>query len=169
MKKCIILISILWFVLIGTMSYATSTEQIIKTTDIPSLTIEQLTLSMKSKQAKIDIIKKNNVEIENYKKQLSNQIQVAAEKINILKLEVSEEKVIITEEKLEELKSLLKFLQESSTTLNEDATKISKEIDDILDLILTKGMQLEQYDQIIENQNTVIVKMKNILNTVEKI
>lgn len=169
MKKYIILISILWFVLIGTMSYATSTEQIIKTTDIPSLTIEQLTLSMKSKQVKIDIIKKNNVEIENYKKQLSNQIQIAAEKINTLKLEVSEEKVVITEEKLEELKSLLQFLQESSTTLNEDATKISKEIDDILDLILTKGMQLEQYDQIIENQNTVIVKMKNILNTVEKI
>ena len=61
MKKYIILISILWFVLIGTTSYATSNEQIIKTTDIPSLTIEQLTLSMKSKQAKIDIIKKNNL------------------------------------------------------------------------------------------------------------
>ena len=51
----------------------------------------------------------------------------------------------------------------------EDATTISKEINAILDLILTKGMQLEQYDQIIENQNTVIVKMKGILNTVEKI
>ena len=169
MKKCIILISILWFMLMGTTSYATNAEQINKITDIPSLTIEQLTLSMKSKQAKIDIIKKNNVEIENYKTQLSNQIQTAAEKINTLKLEVSEDKVVITEEKLEELKSLLQFLQESSTTLNEDATKISKEIDAILDLILTKGMQLEQYDQIIENQNTVIVKMKNILSTVEKI
>jgi len=169
MRKYIILISILWFVLMGTTAYATNLEPTLKITDIPSLTIEQLTLSMKSKQAKIDIIKKNNVEIENYKTQLSNQIQIAAEKINTLKLEVSEDKVVITEEKLEELKSLLQFLQESSTTLNEDATKVSKEINDILDLILTKGMQLEQYDQIIENQNTVIVKMKNILNTVEKI
>lgn len=169
MKKSIILILMLCFIIIGTTAYATNSDLDIKTTDIPSLTIEQLTLSMKSKQAKIDIIKKNNVEIENYKTQLSNQIQIAAEKINTLKLDVSEDKVIITEEKLNELKSLLQFLQESSSTLNEDATNVSREIDAILDLILTKGMQLEQYDQIIENQNTVIVKMKNILNTVEKI
>ena len=151
------------------MVYATNTEVPNKTTDIPSLTIEQLKLSMMSKQAKIDIIKKNNTEIENYKKQLTNQIVIAAEKINNLKLEVSENSVVITEEKLNELKTLLQFLQESSTTLEEDATKVSKEINEILDLILTKGMQLEQYDQIIEKQNTVIVKMKNILNTVEKI
>ena len=169
MKKYIIIISVLWFLFVGTYVNATGSELNSQITDIPSLTIEQLTLSMKSKQAKIDIIKKNNVEIEDYKTQLSNQIQIAAEKINTLKVEVSEDKVIITDKKLEELKSLLQFLQESSTTLNEDATKISKEIDTILDLILTKGMQLEQYDQIIENQNTVIVKMKNILNTVEKI
>lgn len=169
MKKYIVIISILWFMLIGTSVKATDSVINSQITDIPSLTIEQLTLSMKSKQAKIDIIKKNNIEIEEYKTQLSNQIQIAAEKINTLKLEVSEDKVVITDKKLEELKSLLQFLQESSTTLNEDATKVSKEIDTILDLILTKGMQLEQYDQIIENQNTVIVKMKNILNTVEKI
>ena len=118
---------------------------------------------------KIDIIKKNNVEIEEYKAQLSKQIQIAAENVNALKIDVSEDKVVITEEKLNELRELLQFLQESSTTLNEDAVKVSKEIDDILDLILTKGMQLEQYDQIIEKQNTVIVKMKNILSTVEKI
>jgi len=109
------------------------------------------------------------MEIEKYKEQLSSQIVKAAEKINNLKLEISENAVVITEDKLEELKSLLLFLQESSTTLNEDATTVSKEIDAILDLILTKSMHLEQYDQIIENQNTVIVKMKNILNTVEKI
>lgn len=168
MKKNIILIFIFCFLLIGSATYATNETGSSKT-DIPSLTIEQLTLSMKSKQAKIDIIKKNNTEIENYKAQLSYQIQVAAEKINTLKVEVSEDKVVITEAKLNELKALLQFLQESSTTLNEDAVKVSKEIDTILDLILTKGMQLEQYDQIIEKQNTVIVKMKNILSTVEKI
>ena len=167
MRKCIIIISILCFLLLGTTVFATNMS--LTDTDIPSLTIEQLTLSMKSKQSKIDIIKKNNIEIENYKPQLSNQIKIAAEKINQLKLEVSEDKVIITEEKLEELKSFLQFLQDSTTTLEEDATNVSKEIDAILDLILTKGMQLEQYDQIIENQNTVIVKMKNILNKVEKI
>jgi len=149
--------------------YATNTDNPKGTTDIPSLTMEQLQLSMKSKQAKVDIIKKNNIEIEVFKKQLSDKILVAAEKINTLKIEVSENTVIITEEKLEELKTLLVFLQESTTTLNDDAIKLSQEIDAILDLILTKGMQLEQYDQIIENQNTVIVKMKNILNTVEKI
>lgn len=169
MKKLIATFMITFMMLFTSMVYATNSDGNIVTTDIPSLTIEQLKLSMMSKQAKVDIIKKNNVEIEKYKEQLSSQIVVAAEKINNLKLEVSENTVVITEEKLEELKSLLQFLQESSTTLNEDATSISKEIDAILDLILTKGMQLEQYDQIIENQNTVIVKMKNILSTVEKI
>lgn len=168
MKKIVTTLSIICMLLFSSMVYATNVESNI-ITDIPSLTMEQLKLSMKSKQAKVDIIKKNNIEIEKYKNQLSEQIVVAAEKINNLKIEVSENSIVITDEKLEELKILLQFLQESSTTLNEDATKVSKEIDAILDLILTKGMQLEQYDQIIENQNTVIVKMKNILSTVEKI
>jgi len=139
------------------------------TTDIPSLTIEQLMVLSKSKQAKVDIIKKNNVEIENYKEKLSNKIVSAAEKINNLKIEVSENATSISDEKLEELKVLLEFLQSSSKTLNEDATTVSSEIDAILDLIITKGMKLEQYDQIIEKQNTLIVRMKNILLTVEKI
>ena len=169
MKKILTTLAIILMLLISSTVYATNTEAGKVTTDIPSLTMEQLKLSMKSKQAKIDIIKKNNIEIEKYKNQLSDQIVIAAEKINNLKIEVSENAVVITDEKLEELKGLLQFLQESSTTLNEDATKVSKEIDAILDLILTKGMQLEQYDQIIEKQNTVIVKMKTILSTVEKI
>ncbi len=139
------------------------------TTDIPSLTIEQLMVLSKSKQAKVDIIKKNNVEIEKYKELLSNGIVNAAEKINNLRIEVSENATTISDEKLEELKVLLEFLQNSSKTLNEDATTVSSEIDAILDLIITKGMKLEQYDQIIEKQNTLIVRMKNILLTVEKI
>ncbi len=169
MKKLIATLSILCMLFFSTMVYATNADVEKITTDIPSFTLEQLQLSMKSKQAKVDIIKKNNIEIEKYKNQLSDQIVIAAEKINNLKIEVSENSIVITDEKLEDLKVLLHFLQESSTTLNEDATKVSKEIDAILDLILTKGMQLEQYDQIIEKQNTVIVKMKNILSTVEKI
>ncbi len=139
------------------------------TTDIPSLTIEQLLMLSKSKQAKVDIIKKNNTEIELYKSNLSAEISIAADKINNLKIEVTEDDSSITDEKLNELKDLLEFIQSSSKTLNEDATTVSREIDQILDLVLTKGMKLEQYDQIIEKQNTLIVKMKNILATVEKI
>lgn len=168
MKKMIVFLGIWCFLLFGAEVYATNDEAP-KQTDIPSLTIEQLTASVKSKQAKIDIIKKNNLEIEACKAQLSEEILIAVENINNLKLEVSEDKVVITEEKLEELRVLLQFLQDSSKTLEEDATNVSREIDAILDLILTKGMQLEQYDQIIEKQNTVIVKMKDILSTVAKI
>ena len=47
--------------------------------------------------------------------------------------------------------------------------KISDEIEKILDLISTKGMQLDQYDLLIEKQNTIIVKMKEILSMVNKI
>ena len=131
-------------------SFTFATES---TTNIPSLTIEQLMALSKSKQAKVDIIKKNNQEIEKYKTNLSNQIVIAADKINSLKIEVSVDASSITDEKLEELKSLLEFLQTSTKTLNEDATTVSDEIDAILDLILTKGMKLEQYDQIIEKQS----------------
>ncbi len=138
-------------------------------TNIPSFTIEQLMLLSKSKQAKVDIIKKNNVEIQNYKDKLSNQIHTAADKISALKIEVVENATDISDEKLEELKSLLEIIQSFSKTLNEDAITVSKEIDDILDLIIAKGMKLEQYDQIIEKQNNLIVKMKNILTSVEKI
>ena len=138
-------------------------------TNIPSLTIEQLMLLSKSKQAKVDIIKKNNVEIQECKDRLSNQIHIAAEKINALKIEVVENATEISDDKLDELKGLLEIIQSFSKTLNEDAITVSKEIDDILDLIIAKGMKLEQYDQIIEKQNNLIVKMKNILTSVEKI
>jgi len=140
-----------------------------QSTEIPSVTIDQLMILSKSKQAKVDIIKKNNTQIENYKTLLSNQIIKAADEINNLKLEVSADSASISDEKLAELKSLLEFLQDSTKTLNEDATNVSNEIDAILDLIIAKGMRLEQYDQIIEKQNELIVKMKNILATVEKI
>ena len=155
--------------LVAMLSFYSYTFASESTTNIPSLTIEQLMALSKSKQAKVDIIKKNNQEIEKYKANLSNQIVVAADKINSLKIEVSEDASSITDEKLEELKALLEFLQTSTKTLNEDATTVSDEIDAILDLIITKGMKLEQYDQIIEKQNNLVVKMKNILSTVEKI
>ncbi len=166
MKKLVAYLLVINLVLFSTFVFADDTDN---ETDIPSLTIEQLMLLSRSKQAKVDIIKKNNGEIETYKTLLSNQIKVAAERINNLKIEVSEDATSISDEKLEELKELLRFLQESTTTLNEDATKVSSEIDAILDLIIAKGMKLEQYDQIIEKQNELIVKMKNILPSVEKI
>ena len=132
-------------------------------TDIPTFTIEQLMVLSKSKQAKVDIIKKNNVEIETYKSSLSNEIIKAADKINNLKLEITSNYSDISDERVSELKELLEFIQESTKTLDEDATTVSQEIDEILDLIISKGMKLEQYDQIIEKQNTLIVRMKNIL------
>jgi len=164
-RKIVLMIIISIIVVLPVCAYADNDND----TDIPSLTIEQLMALSKSKQAKVDIIKKNNVEIESYKTNLSNKIIAAAEKINNLKIEVSSNDTTISDEKLEEYRALLQFLQDSTKTLNEDATNVSNEIDAILDLIITKGMKLEQYDQIIEKQNTLIVKMKSILTNVEKI
>ena len=164
MKKLICTLLVFVVLLINTVSYCGSGE-----TDIPSYTIEQLMVLSKSKQAKVDIIKKNNVEMETYKTLLSNGIIKAAEKINNLKLDITSNYSDISDDKLVELKELLEFIQESTTTLDEDATTVSKEIDEILDLIISKGMKLEQYDQIIEKQNTLIVRMKSILARVETI
>ncbi len=164
MKRFICILLVFSVLFLGNICYSASGE-----TDIPSLTIEQLMVLSKSKQAKVDIIKKNNVEIEKYKSLLSNGIIAAADKINNLKLEITTNYADISDDKLNELKDLLEFIQESTKTLNEDATTVSKEIDEILDLIISKGMKLEQYDQIIEKQNTLIVRMKNILVRVETI
>lgn len=137
--------------------------------DINSMTLEQYLIMMQSRQGKVEIIKKNNIQIEALKNELKNKIVDAAEKINALKLDISEDKVVITDETLEELKNLLQFLQTSKETLEEDVEKTSAQINEILDLISTRGLQLEQYDQLIEKQNEVIVKMKEVMATVEKI
>lgn len=167
-RKIIVICAFIITILTLSSTYATET---INTGDthIPSMTVDQLLIMMQSKQAKVDIIKKNNIQIENLKIDLKGQIIKAADKINSLKIEVSQEKIEITDQVLNELKQLLQFLQDSKTTLENDVEKISNEIESILDLISTKGMQLEQYDKLIEKQNEVIVKMKEIMNTVTKI
>ncbi len=166
MKK-IILLTMIMIALFGTNVKAS--EVVNDTTQIPEITLETLIQTMKAKQAKVDIIKKNNKEITKLKEKLKEQIVETANKVNNLKLDVSNESIIITNETLEELKGLLTFLQNSKKTLEEDVENISSEIDRILDLISTKGMQLVQYDLLIEKQNSVIVEMKNILQTVSKI
>ncbi len=162
MKKIIFLLIII--LSLNTFGLADDSNGLV---DIPTLTIEQLMSLSVSKQAKVDIIKKNNTEIETYKSKLSSQISIAAESIDNLRN--SEDIQNMSEAKMAELRSLLEFLLDSTKTLNEDVSKVSNEIDAILDLIIAKGMKLEQYDQIIEKQNTLIVKMKNILSQVEKI
>ena len=165
MKKIIFLI----FVINELCTSNVMASEVNDSTEIPEVKLEVLLQIMQSKKAKIDIIKKNNIEITKWKEELKSQIVVAAEKVNGLKLEVSNNSYQISEETLEELKSLLNFLQDSKKTLEEDVEKISKEIDSILELISSKAMKLDQYDLIIEKQNEVIIEMKSILQTVSKI
>ena len=165
MKKIIFLI----FVITALCTSNVMASEVNDSTEIPEVKLEVLLQIMQSKKAKIDIIKKNNIEITKWKEELKSQIVVAAEKVNGLKLEVSNNSYQISEETLEELKSLLNFLQDSKKTLEEDVEKISKERDSILELISSKAMKLDQYDLIIEKQNEVIIEMKSILQTVSKI
>ena len=165
MKKLFYTISLICMLaLFGSNVYATEIN-----TDIPEMSLEQLIMSMQARQGKVDIIKKNNVQITDLKEELKAKIIVAAEKVNSLKLNISSGTVSISDSEINELKSLLEFLQQSTKTLNEDTEKVSKEIDAILDLIQTRGMDLGQYDLIIEKQNVVIVNMKDILKKVNQI
>ncbi len=165
MKKLFYTISLVCILaLLGSNVYATESN-----TDIPEMSLEQLIMSMQARQGKVDIIKKNNVQITDLKEELKAKIIVAAEKVNSLKLNISSGTVSISDSEINELKSLLEFLQQSTKTLNEDTEKVSKEIDAILDLIQTRGMDLGQYDLIIEKQNLVIVNMKDILKKVNQI
>ena len=165
MKKLFYTISLICMLaLFGSNVYATEIN-----TDIPEMSLEQLIMSMQARQGKVDIIKKNNVQITDLKEELKAKIIVAAEKVNSLKLNISSGTVSISDSEIKELKSLLEFLQQSTKTLNEDTEKVSKEIDAILDLIQTRGMDLGQYDLIIEKQNLVIVNMKDILKKVNQI
>ena len=166
MKKIIVLT----LIMIALFTTNVLAAEINDSTEIPEMNLEFFIQSIKARQAKVDIIKKNNVEITKLKDELKAKIVEAANKVNSLKIEVLKDTVVITEETLEELKELLTFLQESKKTLEEDVEKISKEIESILDLISTKSMQqLDQYDLIIEKQNEVIVEMKDIMETVSKI
>ena len=165
MKKLFYTISLVCILaLFGSNVYATESN-----TDIPEMSLEQLIMSMQARQGKVDIIKKNNVQITDLKEELKAKIIVAAEKVNSLKLNISSGTVSISDSEINELKSLLEFLQQSTKTLNEDTEKVSKEIDAILDLIQTRGMDLGQYDLIIEKQSLVIVNMKDILKKVNQI
>lgn len=165
MKKLFYTISLVCILaLLESTVYATESN-----TDIPEMSLEQLIMSMQARQGKVDIIKKNNVQITDLKEELKAKIIVAAEKVNSLKLNISSGTVSISDSEINELKSLLEFLQQSTKTLNEDTEKVSKEIDAILDLIQTRGMDLGQYDLIIEKQNLVIVNMKDILKKVNQI
>lgn len=166
MKK----IFLLMLVMIALFATNVNASEVNDSTQIPEMNLEGLIQTMKARQAKVDIIKKNNVEITKLKEELKNEIVDAANKVNELKIEVQKDNVVITNETLEELKELLTFLQESKKTLEEDVEKISAEIESILDLISTKSIQqLDQYDLIIEKQNEVIVEMKSIMQTVSKI
>ena len=120
MKKIIFLI----FVITALCTSNVMASEVNDSTEIPEVKLEVLLQIMQSKKAKIDIIKKNNIEITKWKEELKSQIVVAAEKVNGLKLEVSNNSYQISEETLEELKSLLNFLQDSKKTLEEDVEKI---------------------------------------------
>ena len=149
--------------------FATSTVPGEDTTNIPEMSFEQFQVMMQAKQGKVDIIKKNNVQITTLKESLKTEILEAAKKVNNLRIDISADKVAIDDATILELKELLEFLQEAKNTLETDAQNISDEINEILDLISTKSMQLDQYDLIIEKQNTIIVRMKEILEMVNKI
>lgn len=169
MKKFVVLILMIISMSMFTVPvYATEVENN-DSTSIPEMSWEEFALMMKARQGKVDIIKKNNVEITDLKEELKVEILEAAKKVNDLRIDISADKVDIDDTTLNELKELLEFLQDAKATLEMDAEKISNEIEEILDLISTKGMELEQYDLIIEKQNSVIVKMKQILETVNKI
>lgn len=168
MRKIVFAFVLLFSIMIGSCVLATDVNSN-EVGNIPSMSIEEFMMMNKSKQAKVDIIKKNNIEMEELKSELKEKIVKAAEKINTMKIDIEKDNVVITDEMLEELKELLQFLQDSKDTLELDVERTLEEIEKILDLIVTKGMQLEQYDKLIEKQNEVIVKMKNVMQTVEKI
>ena len=165
MKKfiyvCVICLSVLLF---STNTFATEAN-----TDIPVMSLEELIASMQARQAKVDIIKKNNVQITALKEELKGNIIKAANKVNELKINISTGETIVSDEDINELKNLLEFLHQSTTTLNEEVEKVSKAINDILDLIQTRGIDLAQYDLLIEKQNSVIISMKDVMKTVNQI
>ncbi len=168
MRKFLIMLMLMMTLLVSPV-YATSIENNEDSTNIPEMSFEHFAIMMKAKQGKVDIIKKNNIQITDLKESLKKEILEAAKKVNDLRLNIIADKVEIDDATILELKELLEFLQEATQTLEIDAQRVSDEIEEILDLISTKSMQLDQYDLLIEKQNSVIVKMKEILEMVNKI
>ena len=166
MKRFLLFFSVLYFLAMPV--YASEISRT-DATQIPEMSFERYAQMVQARQAKVEIIKKNNREITSLKEELKSKIIVAAQKVNTLRIDISNDTAVIPDETIVELKNLLEFLQEAKITLENDAEKISNEIEEILDVISARQLDLEQYDLLIEKQNTVIVKMKEILEMVAKI
>ena len=167
MKKLIIFL----LIIVSTLSMQVFASEVTSKdkTEIPSMSLSEFSRMMQARQVKVDIIKKNNREITALKEELRTKILEAADKVNSLRIDISNDNIEISDKTIIELKSLLEFLQQAKVTLENDVEKISSEIEEILDLISIRNLDLEQYDLLIEKQNSVIVKMKEILEMVNMI
>lgn len=169
MKK--ILIFILNLILIFSMIF----NSFVIATNINGMTEEEIiqkyeqikkerAILKKSRDSKFEIIRSNNVKIQELKSQALSSIQNASNKVDKLLSQIKRNEVVITQDLLDELTMLLNVLQTSNTTIENEA----KQLQEIVKMVKIKGYDssvLTVLDSAIEKQNAIIVSYKQIIQT----
>lgn len=170
MKK--ILICILNLILIFSLCF----NSFVYATNINGMTEEEIILQYeqikreralikKSRDNKIDIIKTNNIKIQEYKVHALAVIQKASNEVDKLLEQIKNNEVVITQELLDNLTMLLNILQSSNATIKLSEESLQQEI---LKMIKIRGYDssvLVVLDSAIEKQNAIIVSYKQIIET----
>ncbi|MBE5821054.1 MAG: hypothetical protein E7311_00510 [Clostridiales bacterium] len=125
-------------------------------------------LLKKSRDSKFDIIRNNNIKIQELKAQALSSIQSASNKVDKLLEQIKRNEVVITQDLLNQLTSMLNLLQTSNATIANEANQLQE----IVKMVKIKGYDssvLTVLDSAIEKQNAIIVSYKQIIETLNNL
>ncbi len=168
MKKVLLSIIIVFSMCFyGSTCFATSTidingltdEQIIQQWEQITRERERIKLS---RDLKKDIIKNNNVTIENLKVDALDAIQTASLKVNALLERIQKNDLVITNEVIKNLTEILETMQIANQTIKEGAESL-EQITKMTDIKGYDSSVLTVLDSAIEKQNLIIVSYKQII------
>lgn len=168
MRKALLVI-----IIVLSMCLYTSTSFAVSTIDINGLTEEEIIKQYEeikkerqriklSRDSKFDIIKNNNVTIENLKVDALDAVQTASVKVNNLLEKIQKNEVTITTQVITNLTEVLETMQVANQTIKEESIAL----EEIVKLAKIKGydsLVLTVLDNVIEKQNSIIVSYKQII------
>lgn len=174
MKKILIT-----FIIVFSMCLYTSTSFATSTIDINGLTEEEIIQQYEqikrererikiARDSKFEIIRSNNITIENLKVDALDSIQVAAVKVEELLERIQKNDVVITNDVIKNLTELLEIIQTANQTIKDESIAL----EEIVKMVKIKGYDssvLTVLDSAIEKQNSIIVSYKQIIKKLNEL
>lgn len=121
-----------------------------------------------AKNAKIEIIKNNNVIIEDLKVDALDSIQVGYIKVNNMLDRIQNNEVVITTTIIKNLTEILEVIQNANQTIKEEANDLV-DIQKMMEYAGYDSSVLTVLDSAIEKQNSIIVSYKQIIEKLNQL